>query len=84
MSMLSQEFSVIIDHGISEPGHVIEELDGLKTIKKRFFFQLISTVKLLGEKMYATHMVMHTGTCTYDVSLASSFQKHLSTVARKH
>ena len=27
---------------------------------------------------------MHTGTCTFDVILASEFQKHLSTDARKH
>ena len=29
-------------------------------------------------------MVMYTGTLTSDVSLASEFQKHLSTAARKH
>ena len=34
--------------------------------------------------MYDTQMVMRTGTRKYDVSLASEFQKCLSTVARKH
>ena len=29
-------------------------------------------------------MVMHTGTHTYDVSLAGKFQKRLSTAVRKH
>ena len=47
--MLSQEFSVIIDHGVSVPGHVREVLDGLNSTVKRFIFQLMSTAKLAGE-----------------------------------
>ena len=41
-------------------------------------------MQLPGKKVYDTQMFMHTGTCTSDVSLASEFQKHLSTAARKH
>ena len=44
----------------------------------------MSTVQLLGTKGYDTQMVIHTGTCTYNVSLANEFQKHLSTAAQKH
>ena len=44
----------------------------------------MSTVKLPGAKGYDTHMVMHTGTRTSYVSLASEFQKHMSNGARKH
>ena len=36
MSMLSQAFSVIIDHGINLSGHSIEVVDGLNAIDKSF------------------------------------------------
>ena len=81
---MSQAVCVIIDRGISEPVHGIEVVDGLNAIEKRFLLQLMSTVKLLGEKIYDTQIVMHTGTRTYGVSLSSEFQKHISTVAHKH
>ena len=51
MSMLSQVFSVIIDCGISAPGHGRELVHGFKSIDKMFLFQLISTVKLPGETL---------------------------------
>ena len=79
--MLSQEFSVIIECGISAPGHGREVVDGLNAIEKWFIFQLISTVKLPGATSYNTKMVMHTGTHRPEVSLASRFQNHLSTAA---
>ena len=84
MSMLSQTFSVIIDHSISAPEHGRKVVDGLNATEKRFLFQLISGVQLPGEKGYDTYTVMHTGTSTYNVILAREFLKHLSTVARKH
>ena len=46
--------------------------------------QLMSTVQLLGATPYDTQIVMHTGTCTSDVSLARYLKKHLSSVAHKH
>ena len=46
--------------------------------------QLMSTLQLPGEKGYKINMFMHTGTRTYDVSLAREFQKHLSNVEHKH
>ena len=41
-------------------------------------------MQLPGAEFYYTQMVIHTGTRTSDVSLASEFQKHLPTAARKH
>ena len=51
MSILSQDFSVVIDRRIRAPGHVREVLDGLNEIEKRFLFKLMSTVKFPGEKV---------------------------------
>ena len=62
---------VIIDRGISAPGYGRKVLYGLNAIEKRFLFQLMSTVQLPGVKGYDTQMVMHTGTCTSDVSLST-------------
>ena len=67
--MLSQAFYVIIDRFISAPGHVREVVYGLNAINIRFPFQLMSTLQLIGAKGYDTHMVIHTGIHTYDVSL---------------
>ena len=44
----------------------------------------MSTVQPTGAKRYDTHMFLHTVTYKSDVSLASEYQKHLSTAARKH
>ena len=84
--MLSQALSVIIviDHGIIVQGHGREILDGLNAIDKKFLLQWMSTVQLPGENIYDINMVMITGTCASNVSLARKLQKHLSTAARKH
>ena len=41
VSMLSQSFSLIIDHGISAPEHGIELVDGLNANKKVFYIPII-------------------------------------------
>ena len=46
--------------------------------------QLMSTVQLLGATPYDTQIVMHTGTCTSDVSLARQFKKNLSSAPHRH
>ena len=74
MSLLSHDFSVIIDHGISVPVHVREVLYGLNSIVKRFISQLISTVQFTGATSYDTQMVMHTGTRAYDVSFPDNIK----------
>ena len=68
--MLSQAFSVIIDHGISASGHDKEVVYDLNAICKIFFSQLMPTVKLSVPKGYVTHMAMHTVTHTSNVSLS--------------
>ena len=61
-----------------------EVIDSLNAIGKSFIFQLMPIVQLTGAKGYDTHMVMHTGTCASDVSLAREFKKHLSNETHKH
>ena len=41
-------------------------------------------MQLPGARGYDTQMVMYTGTCTSDISLAIKFQNNLSDVAHKH
>ena len=53
-----------------------EVIDSLNAIGKSFIFQLMPIVQLTAAKGYDTHMVMHTGTCASDVSLAREFKKH--------
>ena len=50
ISVFSQCHSIIIDWGISAPGHVKEVVDGLNTIDKRYIYiyQLMSNVQLPG------------------------------------
>ena len=82
--MLSQSIYFIIDRGVSAPGQVIEVVHCFNNIDKRFIFLLMSTAQLLGAKGYDTHMDMHATTCTFDISLAREFQKHLFSATHKH
>ena len=45
---MSQCYSIVIDQGISAPGHDKEVVYGLNAVYKRYIYQLISTVKLPG------------------------------------
>ena len=38
MSVISQTFSLIIDQGISAPGHEKEVVDGLNAVDKRYIY----------------------------------------------
>ena len=46
MSVMSQIYSIIIDIGISAPGHGKEVVDGLNAVGKRYIYQLMSKVQL--------------------------------------
>ena len=70
MSVVYQCYCIIIDWGISVPGHGKEVLYGLNDIYKRYIYQLISNVQLPGSIIFDSQMQMHTGTQKYDVSLA--------------
>ena len=48
MSVMSQCYSVIIDCGISAPGHDKEVADGFNSIEERYIYQLISNIQLPG------------------------------------
>ena len=46
MSFFSECYSIIIDRGISAPGHGKEVVDGLNAIDKRYTYQLMFNVQL--------------------------------------
>ena len=70
MSVISQTYSIIIDRGISAPGHFKEVVDGLNDVDKRYIYQLMSKVQLPRSVIFDSQIKMHTGTENKDVSLA--------------
>ena len=78
MSVMSQCYSIIIDRGISVPGHGKEVVDGLNAVDKRCINKLMSTVQLPGSKIFDSQRQIHTGNQKDDVSLAKEFQHHLT------
>ena len=44
MPVLSQRHSIIIDRGMSAPGHGKEVVDGINAINKRYMYQLMYNV----------------------------------------
>ena len=67
---MSKCYSIIIDWGISAPGHGKEVADGLNAVVKRYIYQLMSTVKLPVSKRFDSQMQMHNSNPKDDVSLA--------------
>ena len=74
MSVMSQCYSIIIDQGISAPGHGKEVVDGLNDVDNRYIYQLMSKVQLPGSFIFYSQIKMHTGTENKDVSLAHEFK----------
>ena len=70
MSVMSQNYSIIIDPGISAPGHGKEVVDGLNAVDKCYIYQLMSKVQLPGSIRFDSQIKIHTGTEKKDVSLA--------------
>ena len=83
MSVISQTYSLIIDWGISAPGHGKEVVDGLNDVDKPYIYQLISKVQLPGSIRFDAQIKIHTGTEKKDVSLAREFKDHLEGEHRK-
>ena len=83
MSVMSKCYSIIIDQGISAPGHGKEMVDGLNAVDKSYIYQLMSTVQILGSIRFDSQIQMYTGTEKEDVSLAKESQKHLKKKHRK-
>ena len=65
MSVMYQCDFIIIDPGISAPGHGKEVVDGSNTVDKRYIYHLMSTVKLPGSIRFYSQIQMHTGTKKY-------------------
>ena len=51
-SVMLQCYSVIIDSGITSPGHGKEVVDGINVIYKHYIYQLMSIVQLLRSKLF--------------------------------
>ena len=79
-----QCYSVIIDRGISAPGHGKEMVDGLNAVDKRYIYELMSTVQLPGSNRFDSKMKIRTGNQKFDVSLAKEFQNNLTKEHRKN
>ena len=77
MSVMSQTYSIIIDRGISAPGHGKEVVDGINAVDKRYIYQLMSKVKLPGSVIFDSQIKMNTGTENKNVSLDKEFKDHL-------
>ena len=75
MSVISQTYSLIIDRGISAPGHGKEVADGINAIDKRYIYQLMSKVQLPGSIRFDSQIKIQTGTEKKDVSLSQEFKK---------
>ena len=81
---MSQTYSIIIDRGISAPGHGKEVVDGLNAVDKRYIYQLMYKVQLPGSVKFDSYIEMHTGTENKYVSLAKEFKDHLVGEHRKN
>ena len=77
MSVMSQTYSIIIDRGISAPGHGKEVVDGTNAVDKRYIYQLMSKVQLPGSVRFYSQIKIHTGTENKDVSLAKEIKNHI-------
>ena len=84
MSVMSQCYSIIIDWGISAPGHGKEVVDRLNAVDKLYIYQLMYTVQLTGSKIFDSQIQMYTGTEKYNVSLAKEFKEHLTKNHQKY
>ena len=67
---MSQCYSIIIDRGISAPGHGKGVVDGLNAVDKRYIYQLMSTVQLPGSNIFDSYIQIHTGNQNNYVGLA--------------
>ena len=67
---MSQCYSVIIDQGISTPGHGKEVVYWLNAVDKLYIHQLMSNVQLPVSKIFDSQMQIHTGKQNDGVSLA--------------
>ena len=77
MSVISQTYSIIIDRGISAPGHGKEVVGGLNAVDKRYIYKFISKVQLPGSVRFDSQIKIHTSTEEKYVSLAHELKNNL-------
>ena len=77
MSVMSQCYSILIDRGISAPGHGKEVVYGLNAVDNRYIYQLMSKVQLPGLVIFDLQIKIHTGTENKDVILSQEFKNNL-------
>ena len=65
-----QSFNIIIDRGISAPGHVREVVDGINSTYKRLIFHFMENFQIPGSKLFDAQMEVQTATQNTDVILA--------------
>ena len=75
---MSQCYLVIIDLGISAPGHGKQVVDGLNAVDKRYIYQLMSNIQLPVSNRFDSQMQMNIDNQNNDVNLAKEFQQHLT------
>ena len=69
MSVLNQCYSIIIDRGISTPGHGKEVVDGINATDKRYTYQLMSNIQLQRSTLFYSQIIIHSCTEKNDASL---------------
>ena len=69
--------NITIGHGVGDPGHVTEVVDGLNESDKRFWTMLMNTVKLPSTTGLEKKIQTNRSTLNNDMSLSQEFQKHL-------
>ena len=62
ISVMSQTYSIIIDHGISAPGNGKEVVDVLNAVDERYIYLLMFRVQLPGSVRFDPPIKMYTGT----------------------
>ena len=62
MSVMSQCYSILIDRGISAPGHGKEVVDGINAVDKSYIYQLMYNVQLPISVIFDSQTKIHTGT----------------------
>ena len=84
MPDMLQCYSVIIDRGLSAPGHGKEAVYGINAVDNSYIYQLMYNFQLHGSHRFDSQMQMHNGNQNNDVSLAKEFQQHLTKEHRKN
>ena len=84
MSVMSQTYSIIIDRGISAPGHGKEVVDGLNDVDKRYIYQLMSKVQFPESVIFDSQIQIHNFTENKDLSLAKEFKDNLEKEHRQN